>query len=60
MDLANPDKSIIYLDEILTNLNKTVNVPDWKLEKNRLSYRIGSFLENEIKSRRFPNEMRKG
>jgi hypothetical protein len=60
LDLANPDKSIIYLDEILTNLNKTVNVPDWKLEKNRLSYRIGSFLENEIKSRRFPNEMRKG
>ncbi|KAF3452173.1 hypothetical protein FNV43_RR08271 [Rhamnella rubrinervis] len=58
LDLANPDKSIIYLDEILTNLNKTVNVPDWKLEKNLLSYRIGSFLENEIKSRGFPNEER--
>jgi hypothetical protein len=43
-DLGNPQKTTLHLDERLMNLNKTVRLPEWKKERNPLSFAIETFI----------------
>lgn len=49
LDLDNIEKTTIDFDFILTHLNKTVRVPEWKEEKNPLAPQIIDYLEIEMR-----------
>lgn len=48
LDLDNPEKTILHFDYIVTHLNKTLRVPEWKEDKNPLGSIIIPYIEKQM------------